>query len=201
MTNAKEQENATRIAEVVETASHRFVAECYELYQAPHLGALVRTGSPYTFAIVCGISTESFDPGRRIVARGNSEKLEEDIYKSNPQLTRLLSTQFEALIVGYEDEGIPLQRLPPLPPKVHAFVYSCTPEEITRFTDSIDFLHTLVASSLVGNVDEVIGACLRQMADLHKNSEEFLVKAGKHIAKELASDIPRLNAILRSLTR
>ena len=201
MTNTEEQENTARIAEVVETASHRFVAECYQLYRAPHLGALVRTGSPYTFAVVCGISTESFDPGRRIVARGSNEKLEDDIYRTNPQLTRLLSTQFEALIVGYEDGDTPLQRLPPLPPKVHAFVYSCSAKEITRFTDSINFLHTLLASSLVGNGDEVIGACLRQVAALHTDNEAFLVKAGKHIAKELASDVPRLNAILRSLAR
>ena len=198
MEQVRNQTTAARIAEVVEAASHRFVAQCYQLYQAPPLGALVWTGSPHIYAVVCGIATEALDPGRRILARGESEESEEDIYRANPQLSRLLSTRFEALIVGDEDGDTLVHRLPPLPPRVHAFVYSCGAEETLRFAHSLDFLHTLVTSGL-GNADEVVGACVRQVASLHSDPQTFLVQAGKHLARELSGDTSRLNAILRRL--
>ena len=190
---------AARIGEVVEAASHRFVAQCYQLYQAPPLGALVSTTSPDTYAVVCGIATEALDPGRRVLARGENEESEEDIYRSNPQLSRLLCTRFEALIVGHTDGDSPVHRLPPLPPRVHAFVYSCSAQEAASLTHSLDFLHTLVTSGL-GNSDEVVSACVRQLAALHPDGRGFLVQAGKHLARELAGDLPRLNAILRRLS-
>ena len=99
-----------RIGEVVESASERFVAQCYQLYQSPSLGAFVRTdaapraGGEFEpssiYAVVCGVSTQALDPGRPVVARGEEEATEEDVYRSNPQLMRLLCTRFEALIVG-----------------------------------------------------------------------------------------------------
>ena len=201
-----------RIGEVVESASERFVAQCYQLYQSPSLGAFVRTdaapraGGEFEpssiYAVVCGVSTQALDPGRPVVARGEEEATEEDVYRSNPQLMRLLCTRFEALIVGHSNGGAINQYLPALPPRIHAFVYLCSRDEMEGLTRSLDFLHLLVNSApmLRGVTDEVVAACLRQSSVVHEDPRGFLVQAGKVLATQLTGDMPRLNAILRRLS-
>ena len=210
-----------RVGEVVESASHRFTAQCYQLYRSPPLGAFVRTESLLTpdpspsgrgvggegnnshiYAVVYGVMTQALDPGRPVIARGEHEEREEDIYRSNPQLARLLCTRFEALIVGHGDNIAVNHYLPAMPPQIHAFVYQCSPEEVQRFTGSLDFLSLLVNSSPAGRgiTDEVIAACLRHSSAGLDQPRDFLVQAGKTLATHLAGDMPRLNAILRRLS-
>ena len=210
-----------RVGEVVESASDRFIAQCYRLYQSPPLGALVQTGRPSwesfepnglngidapdapsrTYAVVYGVSTQALDPGRPVVARGENEEREEGVYSSNPQLARLLSTRFEAIIVGHGDGDSVSQFLPSLPPAIHAFVYVCKPQEVARFSRSLHYLSLLVHSSPAGRgvTDEVIAACLRQASVHAEDSRAFLVSAGKVLAGQLSGELPRLNALLRRL--
>ena len=201
-----------RVGEVVESASHRFTAQCYRLYQAPPLGAFVRTdglsepgagdGTFRIYAVVFGVSTGALDPGRPVYARGEEEDSEEDVYRSNPQLSRLLCTRFDALIVGHGDGGAYNQYLPAQPPRIHSFVHSCTLEEVKGATVSLDFLSLLVSSAPGdrGITDEVIAACLRQAGDRLGDPRGFLVRAGKVLAVQLAGDLPRLNSILKRLS-
>ena len=206
-----------RIGEVVESASHRYTAQCYRLYQSPALGAFVRTGSflvspsgtdggnetSATYAVVCGVSTQALDPARPVVARGEEAGSEEEVYRANPQLERLLCTRFEALIVGHADSASFHHYLPGLPPRVHAFVYPCTPEDVEQFTGCLDFLYLLTNSSPVGRgiTDEVIAACLRQVSIQVEDPLSFLLRAGKSLAVHLAEDLPRLNSILGRLSQ
>ena len=187
-----------RVAEVVEAASAAFIAQCYALDGAPPLGALVRTGDPPTYGVVCNIESGPLDAGRRVTARGLGEESEEALYRSNPQLERLLVTRLEGRIVGYDREGATRQGLPALPPRLHAFVYVCTPEEVRAFTRSFDFIHLLAAVSPPTG-DEVLAACLRRAAFVHPDSEAFLMAAGQALARELSDDVRRLNILLRGL--
>ena len=205
-----------RVGEVVESASHQFIAQCYRLYQSPPLGAFVCTEShpaedfnagsegetARIYAVVNGVSTRALDPGRPVIARGEDEDREEDVYRSNPQLERLLCTRFEAQTVGHGDSAEYYPYLPPLPPRIHAFVYACSPNEVERCTHSLDFLNLLVSSSPAdrGITDEVIAACLRQASSQLEDARNFLVQAGKVLAVHLAGDLPRLNSILRRLS-
>ena len=213
MTQARSNERGTapqRIGEVVESASHRFIAQCYRLYQSPPLGAFVRTGSSPTdegvashiYGVVYGVSTQALDPGRPVIARGEDEEREEDIYRSNPQLTRLLCTRFETLIVGHSNGAAFNQYLPALPPRIHAFVYTCASEDVGHLTNSLDYLNLLLNTSPVGRgiADEVIAACLRQASTGLEDPHGFLVRAGKTLAVHLAGDLSRLNSILRRLS-
>lgn len=185
-----------RVGEVIEATSTTFVAQCYKLYAAPPLGTFVRTGSPAIYGVVYRVTTEPLDSSRPILARGDGAATEEDIYRNNPQIARLLTSRFETLIVGYCSEGRSHHFLPPLPPRVHSFVYACVPAEVVQFTSQLDFLHLVVNSGLPA-VDEVVGACLREAREAHPDRQEFLWRAGKTLAAELAGDLPRLSAILR----
>ena len=196
MTKNTDKEN--RMGEIVESSAYKFVVESYNLFQVPPLGSLVKTGTPKIYAITHAASTGATDPGRPIIARGAQEENEEALFENNPQLSRLLSTQFHGLIVGHAEDNKIHQYLPPQPPPVHGFVYICNSDEITEFTAKTDFMH-IILSSNIDSIDEVISACLRQASKAHSDSHAFLVQAGKKLAKELGMDMGRLNAILGRL--
>jgi hypothetical protein len=185
-----------RIGEVVGTASASFNAQCYQLYVCPPLGSFVRTDSPSVFGVVSRVITEPLDSSRPVLARGQAASTEDEVFRNNPQLSRLLTTRFEAIITGHLSDGIWQQFLPPLPPAVHSFVYVCSAEEVSRFTANLGFL-SLVLNSGVPVADEVAGACMRAAAVAWPDGPAFLGRAGKALAGELANDLPRLNSVLR----
>jgi len=187
-----------RVGEVIEASTTEFVAQCYELYQSPPLGSLVKTGdsSLQLYGVVCSAKTTSIDPGRRPIARGKDEPSEEEIYRSNPQLTKLLLSEFGALVVGHRQDGKLYQYLPPQPARIHGFVYLCPPEEVGEFSQSFDFLDILVDARLEVSNAELIAACLRQMSQAHEDGRAFLVAAGKELAIALSGQYGQLKSIL-----
>jgi hypothetical protein len=190
----------TKIGEVIEASTGEFVAECYDLHTPPPLGSLVRTsdGQVEIYGVVCNASTGSIDPGRRPLARGREESEEGNIYRQHPQLSRLLRTTFDILIIGHGQGDALHHYLPPRPPRVHSFVYLCEGDEVRRFTQSLDFLAILLGAR-AGSVDEVVSACLRRAAGAHDDERAFLVRVGKELAVLLGGELNRLNAILRRI--
>jgi hypothetical protein len=192
-----------KIGEVIESSTGQFVAECYELHSPPPLGSLVKTsdGDVQIYGVVCNAATESVDPGRRPIARGRDEASEEGIYRQNPQLSKLLRTTFDTLVIGHSvgaQHAVPLHYLPPRPPRVHSFIYLCQQDEVQQFTKSLDFL-TMLLNAKTNSVDEIVSACLRQASCTHDDKRAFLVKAGKELAILLGGELNRLNSILRRI--
>jgi hypothetical protein len=187
-----------RVGEVIEASTTDFVAQCYELYQSPPLGSLVKTrDSPVElYAIVYNAATTSIEPGRRPIARGKDEASEEEIYRSSPQLLKLLKSEFSALVVGHRQKDKLYHYLPPNPARIHSFVYLCSPEEVKEFSHSFDFLNILINTNLPVSAEELISACLRQMSQIHEDSHVFLVAAGKELALLLSGQFNQLKAIL-----
>lgn len=190
-----------RVAEVIEASSAEFVAQCYKLDQAPPLGSLVKTKDELweIYGVVYNVGTHSIEPGRRVVARGEGMETEDEIFRANPQLAKLLCTDFQALVVGHRQGDGLHHYLPPKPASIHSFVYTCQLEEVKAFTQSLDFLGLVVDARLPIPVDEVIAACLRCAGQAYPDSESFLIKAGKEMARLLSSDARRLNSVLKRL--
>ncbi|PKB58775.1 MAG: hypothetical protein BZY83_05355 [SAR202 cluster bacterium Casp-Chloro-G2] len=132
------------------------------------------------------------------MARGEDAESEEDVIRDNPQLARLLTSRFEVFIAGHMEQGSIRQYLPPRPPRVHSFVYDCSPDEISLFTARLDLLRLLLNSG-APHADEIAGACIRQAAPSHRQPDEFLAHACRTLAVELSADVARLNAILRRI--
>lgn len=189
-----------RLAEIIESSTTSFTAQSYELYELPPLGSLVKTKEQAgeVYGVVCNASTSSLEPGRRPIARGKDEATEEGIYKSSPQLTKLLRSEFSAVVVGYKAGDKLHQFLPPTPARIHAFVYACSAEEVKEFGKSLDFLNILVNSQLPVPVEELVSAALRQMAPAQPDPRAFLVAAGKELAV-LLPDFNQLKAVLGRL--
>jgi hypothetical protein len=192
-----------KIAEVIESSTTEFTAQCYELYRFPPLGALVKTvdGTVDMYGIACNAMTSGIEPGRRPVARGKDEANEEGVYQTSPQLVKLLRSEFIALVVGYRKKDKLFHYLPPDPARIHGFVYPCSPEETKEFSMSFAFLNILLNTRLPIPIEEVTGAALRQMSAAHDDPHHFLVAAGKELAVMLGSDYNRLRIILDRFKR
>jgi hypothetical protein len=186
-----------KIAEVIEASTPQFTAQCYELYELPPLGSLVRTGDIY--GVVGHAETAGIEPGRRPIARGRDAASEEAVYESSPQLLKLLRSEFTVAVVGYKDGDKISQYLPPQPARIHGFVYLCQPDEVKDFSQNFSFLNILVNATLPVPAEEFTAATLRQMSLVQDDSRAFLVAAGKELANLLSSDFIRLKNILGRL--
>jgi hypothetical protein len=190
-------ESSNRVGEVIEASTTQFVAQCYELYELPSLGSLVKTGDIY--GIVSHAETTSIEPNRKPIARGKDEASEEDIYRASPQLVKLLRSEFGVVVVGHRENGKLCHYLPASPGRIHGFVYLCQPEEIKEFSQSFGFLNILISTRLPVPADELIAAALRRMSRAHDDSRSFLVAAGKELAVLLSSQYDQLKSILGRL--
>ena len=200
----------TRVGEVVEACTTDFVAQCYELYRTPPLGYLVKTRldidagpvaqEAFSYGVVCNILTSGMEPGRRPIARGKDEEQEDEIYRSSPQLLKLLKSEFKVLVVGYHHAGQIYHFLPPKPARIHSFVHLCATDEIRNFSSSFDFLNILLKARVDITVEELVGASLRQMGRVYNEGRKaFLVSAGKELATLLSRDYNQLKSILKGL--
>ena len=193
-------EGESRVGEVVEASTAGFTAQCHALYDAPPLGAVVKSGgADPVYGVVAEVSTRSIDPGRRPVAMGAGEESVEGVYERNPQLNRLLSTEFHAVVVAHRRDGALNRYLAPLPPRIHDFVYICAPQEVAELGGPLELLPTLL-SSPVGSPDEVTASFLRGASLAHSDPRGYLVGAGKDLAALLTGQLQRLNGILRRLS-
>jgi hypothetical protein len=186
------------VGEVIEASTTDFVAQCYELYQSPPLGSLVKTrdAGVELYGIVYNAATTSLEPGRRPIARGKDETTEEEIYQASPQLLKLLKSEFGAVMVGHKQDDRWHHYLPPKPARIHGFVYLCPPQEVKEFSQSLAFLNILINTRLPVSTDELIAASLREMSQVYEDRHDFLVAAGKELAILLSSNFNQLKAIL-----
>jgi len=191
-----------KLAEVIQSSTSSYVAECYELYTIPAFGSLVKTthNSIEIFGVVSQAGTSGIEPGRRPVARGKDETTPEAVYQSSPQLLKLLRSEFTVLVVGHSIKNKIYQFLPPQPARIHSFVYACTPDEIKQFALSFGFLNHILNVGKELNNDEMIAAVLREMSGAQDNPYEFLVAAGKTLASLLGGDYQHLRTILGRIT-
>ena len=190
-----------RVGEVIEASTTDFVAQCYELYQLPPLGSLVKVQDEQVtlYGVVYHATTGSLEPGRRPIARGKDAASEEEVYRASPQLSKLLKSEFSVLAVGHRQDDKLYHYLPPKPARIHGFVYLCGPEEVREFSQSFDFLNILVNTHLPVSADEIIAAVLRQMSATQADPHAFLVAAGKELAVLLSGQFNQLKAILGRL--
>jgi hypothetical protein len=197
------KEEKQRVGEVIQATTTGFTAQCYKLYELPPLGSLVKTRNDglEIYGIVHNAATTSIESGRHPIARGKDEANQEAVYKSSPQLEKLLRSEFEVLVVGYKDEDKIRQYLPPDPAHIHSFVYLCQDEEVKEFSQSLSFMNILLNVTLPLPQEELIAACLRQMSLVQADGHAFLVDAGKHLAILLSGDYNRLKAVLERIKR
>ncbi len=182
------------LGEVIESSTTELVAEARTLHGAPPFGSFVAIASEYNvIGLVSGAMTKSSEPNRRPVAFG---KTEQELRVEQPQIFELLRTEFSVLLVGHLVDGESVRYLPPQPARIHSFVHRCDDRIVQDFTRTDDYLRCILSSGHLP-ADQLIPAALRTAHKANGSSPEYLVRAGKELARLLHDDYDRLGAILR----
>jgi len=195
-------------AEVIETATTDFLAQCLEPDQLsfpemPPFGSWVTAvdddSGNQIFGVVYYATTSPIDSVHRARALGLSLA---DLRQQQPQIFAMLKTEFRVAIVGYRAPdlaGQPLgpifQHLPPRPPQVHQAVYRCDPADVVTFTAELDFLRTLLDMT-AAPVDSLVAAVIRHCYQLRQLDRRWLVQAGRALSLQLKDDYDRLRVVL-----
>jgi hypothetical protein len=203
------------IAEVIETSTTEFLAQCLEpddlnFPAMPPFGSWVRAvdeeSGNQVYGVVYHATTSPIDSIHRARALGLSLQ---ELREEQPQIFAMLKTEFRAAIVGFgapktEGNGASsrgdriYQYIPPRPPQIHQAVYQCEPEQIIHFTEELDFLRILL--QLMGvPVDALVAAVIREVYQLRKRDRQWLINAGRNLSMLLKDDYDRLRLILRQL--
>ena len=200
------QKDASHIAEVIDSNSVEFLAECLvpdelDYPSMPSLGSwvIVADQSPNSsiqkiVAIVCWSQTGTIDSIHRPVALGLSW---EELRQEQPQLFGLVSSRVRCLNIGFIDRNDSFYHyLPPTPPQLHQGVYLCSPEFIADFSQHDDtWLETLLSSSHP-TIDATIAASLRYCYSASKCDRSWLVKIGRKLNVLLRDDYDRFRRII-----
>lgn len=204
---------ANHIAEVIETATTEFLAQCLEpddlaFPVMPPFGSWVKAideeSNNLIYAVVYHATTSPIDTVHRARALGMSMQ---ELREQQPQIFAMLRTEFRSAIVGYQaggnkkngsKGGMLYQHLPPRPPQIHQAVYACDSDEIIEFSNELDFLRTLLQ---VGSapVDALTAAAIREIYQLRKADRAWLVQAGRMLSLLLKDDYDRLRVILSQI--
>ena len=202
--------NPAHIAEVIETATTEFLAQCLEpedlsFPAMPPFGSWVKSFDDETgnqiYGVVYHATTSPIDSVHRARALGMTL---EDLRQQQPQIFAMLKTEFRVTIVGFEvsddqrQAGRRYQHLPPRPPQVHQAVYRCEPDEVVGFTEEFDFLRTLLQVSAVPS-ESLVAAAIREVYRLRQFNRDWLVVAGRTVGTLLKDDYDRLRMILNQI--
>lgn len=204
------------IAEVIETATTEFLAQCLEpddlsFPAMPPFGSWVKSvdeeSGNQIYAVVYHATTSPIDSVHRARALGLSLQ---GLREEQPQIFAMLTTEFRAAIVGFAPAqqgrngsakpaaGTIYQYLPPRPPQIHQAVYQCEPAEIILFSEQLDFLRTLLQLN-GAPVEALTAAAIREVYQLRKADRDWLVRAGRTLSLLLKDDYDRLRVILSQI--
>jgi hypothetical protein len=207
---ANNNRHPNHFAEVIETCSTEFLAQCLEpedlsFPPMPAFGSWVRAvdeeSGNQVLAVVYYATTMPIDSVHRARALGMSLQ---DLKEEQPQIFAMLKTEFRAAIVGFQEQSDNIvnprmyQYLPPRPPQIHQAVYRCEPEVIISFTQELDFLRTLLSVN-GAPVESLTAAAIRAVYKLCSSDREWLVKAGRTLSVLLKDDYDRLRFILSQI--
>ena len=204
------------IAEVIETATTEFLAQCLDPEDLsfpvmPPFGSWVKSfdeeSGNQILAVIYHATTSPIDSVHRARALGLSLQ---ELREQQPQIFAMLKTEFRAAIVGFVGAppqevngskppgGAVYQYLPPRPPQIHQAVYRCEPAEIIHFSEQLDFLRSLL-QVLGAPVEALAAAVIRQIYQLRNRDRDWLVIAGRTLSVILKDDYDRLRYILSQL--
>jgi len=187
-----------RVGKVINAGNARFAVGCRLLRsQVPTFGALVKAEAENGITVLGLIRDVQLldDPLVRQVA-----VLPED----RPELIadqhrRLLPIEVQVQVVGYREGEHWRHWLPPQPPMSLVEIVTCTPEELIAFSQRFDYFRLVLEGRDPLN-DELLAAHLRQAAAARGEAgRDFLVEAGRELARLLAMDLQRLDGLLRRI--
>jgi hypothetical protein len=198
--------NKKKVGEIISSNTISFTSQCIKeesdrltLPQAPYFGSFViAQGEELGFdilAVVSEISSKSIDSVHQPVAMNMTK---EELRMNQPQIFDLLRTDFSAITIGYILNDKVFHYIPPHPPQIHDFVFSCDAKDILKITEKPDYLRTLLNSSSSLS-EELISSNIRYSYYARGCNRDFLINTGKELSNLLKDNYDRLSSILKRI--
>ena len=192
------------VGRIVRSSTTRFAVGCETLRsEVPAFGCLVKVPAldHDVYGLIYDVRMED-DPFVRQMAIVGEERREAI---EDQRRNRQVPIEVAVLVVGYRHNGEIYHRLPPQPPVSLDVLLTCDGEELLEFTQRFDYFR-LVLDNRDLPADELLAANLRRAATARGDTDNtngpayaFLVDAGRELARLLAADPPRLDALLRRI--
>jgi hypothetical protein len=188
------------VGRIIRSSTTRFAVGCQVLRpQVPVFGALVKVpalGDGEVYGLIHDVRMED-DPFVRQMAASHDDLRPE--YVEDMRRNRQVPIEVSVLVVGYSDGGAFRHRLPPQPPLSLDVLHTCAPDELLAFTRQFDYFRLVLESQDLPS-DELLAANLRYAAEARgPGGRDFLVDAGRELARLLAYDLQRLDSLLRRI--
>lgn len=176
-----------------------FTAGCQTLRpDEPRFADLIKVeqGSLTSFGLIYDIQAQDDLAVRQLIVGG---RLEPEVILDQ-QVNRLVPLEIQVLAVGYQQGQTIVYGLPPQPPFSLALMTVCTDSELRSFSARLDYLRLILNASQVP-VDELLVTHLRRIAAAQPPEvrPQFLLGAGRWLARWLNNDLLRLEALLRRI--
>ena len=189
------------IGEIIEVSSRSAIAQSYELYGCPPIGSVVKCGDDKEdiYGVITNIETRSIDPGRRPNPKGPGFAEVNELYKSNPEITHLMKTEFNIVFLGYKNnENTTEISIPPTPPRIFSFISTLPEDEmINIFSD--EGLVKFIVNSNMELKDDVIIMIISKYLNSKKNKTEEIGSFTSQLVGALPDQITRITNIIQNL--
>ncbi len=194
-----DNEGQIEVGRIIRASTTRFAVGCQVLRpQVPIFGSLVKVpalGGDEVFGLIHDVRMED-DPFVRQVAA--AQGLRPEVIEDQRR-NRQVPIEVGVLVVGYRHGETIYHRLPPQPPLSLDVLHTCQAAELVAFTEQFGYFR-LVMDARDLPCDELLAANLRYAAQARQaGGRDFLVAAGRELARLLTMDLPRLDAILRRI--
>ncbi len=193
-------EGVIRVGRVLRASTRSFAFGCQVMQpNVPTFGAFVRadgrTPGAAIYGLIYDVVVEDDLLVRRVIVADPPEEVVRD-----QQNNRQVPIEVSVLAVGCREGGRIVHAVPPQPPVTMDYLYQCGPAELVEFTRRFDYFRLVLDAPEVP-ADELLAASLRAAAAARPPAEreEFLVEAGRELARLLAGDLLRLDGLLRRL--
>ncbi|MGD8464846.1 MAG: hypothetical protein PVI09_13350 [Anaerolineae bacterium] len=187
------------VGRIIRSSTMQFAVGCQVLRpQVPVFGALVKVqalGDDEIYGLIHDVRIED-DPFVRQMA--TTESLRPEIIEDQRR-NRQVPIEVAVLVAGYRHNGAIYHRLPPQPPLSLDVIHTCDGDELVAFTECFDYFR-LVLDSRDVPADELLAANLRYAAAARDDGAgQFMLEAGRELARLLSFDLARLDALLRRI--
>jgi hypothetical protein len=187
------------VGRIIRSSTTRFAVGCQVLRpQVPAFGSLIKVhalGDDEIYGLIHDVRME-VDPF--VLQMATTDGLLPE-YIEDQRRNRQVPIEVGVLVVGYRHAAVIYHRLPPQPPLSLDVIYTCASAELVEFTGHFDYFRLVLDNGDLP-ADELLAANLRHAAQARGTAgHDFLVDAGRELARLLALDLPRLDGLLRRI--
>jgi hypothetical protein len=189
--------NNEYFGEALASSIHLISGECYALDGLPAYGqAVIAESSLPAVALISELRVGSALPGRSLTKRGLDPV---ELTAKYPEIEELIAAEFEAVVIGQLSGDIVSLRPPSRPVPLYTQLRAASPAEIVALTLAENLISRLFRAA--AGDDNLLVAVISNLALELEDKAGFLDKAARELAALLTEDYPRLEYLLKDITR